>query len=94
MGSKPSGKQYVSKGERPTVNKKTRNAIRSEYLQSPDRWLNQQKALMQGKDIVLTMPNPDRNNTRARFIKVKVSGKEYIKSLQNRGRVEIADEAV
>jgi len=91
MGNKATGKQYISNGERPSVNKKIRNANRSEYLKSQDRWLNQQKALAQGKDVVLTMPNPDKNNTRERFIKVKINGKQHLKARQFIHKLEAAD---
>ena len=91
MGGKPSGKQYISNGERPSVKKKILNANRREYLQSPDRWLNQQKALAKGKDVVLTMPNPNKNETNKRFIKMKVNGKQYVKARTVVYKLEAAD---
>lgn len=73
-----SGKTYTSKGERPVVNKKIRNAARSDYMQSQDRALNQMKALSQGKDVVMTIPNPNKTETNKRMIKVRVSGREFV----------------
>ena len=81
-GKRASGKNYTSKGERSSVNKKITNAMRSDYMKSPDRMLNQQRALAQGKDIVMTIANPNREETNKRFIKVKVSGRDYVKNLK------------
>lgn len=63
-------KGYISEGQRPSVRKSIRNANRSEYLQSADRALNQQKAYMQGKRVMITIANPDKKNTKERFIRV------------------------
>ena len=75
-GGKPKG--FISQGIHSNVSKKTRNAMRSEYLKSADRLLNQQIALATGKDIVMTIANPNKEETNKRFIKVKVSGREYL----------------
>lgn len=81
-GKKASGKNYTSKGEHRNVNKKITNAMRSDYMKSYDRVLNQIKALQQGKDIVMTIENPNKEQTNKRFIKVKVSGRDYVKSMK------------
>ena len=80
-GKRASGKHYTSKGEVPTVNKKVKNAIRSDYLQSQERFVNQMRALHKGKDVVLTVPNPNKQETNKRMIKVKVSGREFLKRM-------------
>lgn len=80
-GKRASGKHYTSKGEVPTVNKKVKNAIRSDYLQSQERFVNQMRALHKGKDVVLTIPNPNKQETNKRMIKVKVSGREFLKRM-------------
>ena len=78
MGKKRSRDSQTSKGERVSVNKKLRNAARSEYLQSRDRHFNQVMAYKKGKNVVLTVPNPDKNNTKERMI--RVNAKDYWRS--------------
>ena len=80
-----SGKTYTSKGERPNINKKIVNSARSSYLTSPDRIMNQLKAYRSGKNVVVTIPNPDKNNTKARFIKIK--GSERFKNRDDIGYI-------
>lgn len=61
-GKRSSGKTYVSKGiVGTTKNKNTDPAKRLSY---------QLKAWLAGKNVVLTIANPDKNNTKERFIKV------------------------
>jgi len=60
--------------------------MRSDYLKSGDRIINQLRALQQGKDIVMTIANPNREQTNKRFIKVKVSGREYVARLKDWNR--------
>jgi hypothetical protein len=38
------------------------------------------KALAQGKDVVFTVENPNKEETNKRFIRQKVSGKNYLNS--------------
>lgn len=76
-------KGFISKGIHSNVDRKITNAMRSEYLQSSDRLANQLNALKQGKDVVMTMPNPNKEQTNKKFIKVKVSGREYVARLKD-----------
>ncbi len=69
-GKKSSGKHYVSKGERPNVTRSVLNAIRREYKQSDLRLNNQVKAWRKGKNVMLTVPNPDKKNTKERFVRI------------------------
>ena len=69
-GKKSSGKNYTSKGERPNVTRSVLNAIRREYKKSDDRPNNQIKAWRAGKNVMLTVPNPDKKNTKERMIRV------------------------
>ena len=69
-GKKSSGKHYVSKGERPNVTRSVLNALRREYLQSDARINNQTKAWRRGKNVMLTVPNPDKKNAKERMIRV------------------------
>jgi hypothetical protein len=76
-------KGFISKGIHSNVNRKVTNAMRSEYLESGDRVLNQLRALKQGKDVVMTIQNPNKEQTNKKFIKVKVSGREYVARLKD-----------
>ena len=69
-GKKSSGKNYTSKGERPNVTRSVLNALRREYLQSDTRLNNQIKAWRAGKNVMLTIENPDKKNTKERMIRV------------------------
>lgn len=70
MGKKSSGKHYVSKGERPNVTRSVSKALRREYLTSNSRFNNQIKAWRAGKNVMLTINNPDKKNTKERMIRV------------------------
>ena len=83
-GKKASGKHYTSKGERPNVNKKITNAVRADYMASQDRCLNQQRALAKGKDVVMTIENPNKTETNKPFIRQRVSGRDYQRMLQGK----------
>jgi hypothetical protein len=65
-GKKASGKNYVSKGIVGTTKSRSKN--------DPDyalrRLLNQQKAWREGRNVVLTVPNPNSSETNRQFIKV------------------------
>ena len=69
-GKKSSGKNYTSKGERPNVTRSVLNALRREYIQSDMRRNNQAIAWRKGKNVVLTVPNPDKKNTKERMIRI------------------------
>lgn len=66
--SKSSGK--VSAGVHSNVNKKLLNSARSEYLASGERVLNQLAAHQKGKRVMVTIQNPNKNETNKRFIRV------------------------
>ena len=67
---KSSSKGYTSKGQRPNVRKDIRKAQRRDYVGSIDQIANKLEAHLQGKKVIVTIPNPDKNNTRERFIRV------------------------
>jgi hypothetical protein len=67
---KGSGKHYTSKGER-------QSSISTRNTDSGRRMLNKIAALRNGKDVVFTMENPNKNETNKRFIKVRVNGKAW-----------------
>jgi len=77
MGKKSSGTSYTSKGERPHLSRKTKNAMRRDYLENCqlDRLNNQMSAWKKMKNVMLTVPNPNKNETNKRFI--RVSAREF-----------------
>jgi hypothetical protein len=70
----------TSAGIHTSVSKSLRKAMRRDYMESGDRFMNQMKALGQGKDVVFTIPNPNPAETNKKFIKHKILGKSYIQS--------------
>lgn len=71
MGKKKSRDTYTSKGQRPNVNKKVRNLKKKDdsYL---DKAVRQSEAFFKGQPTgYVTIPNPNKNETNKRFIKVK-----------------------
>lgn len=71
--AKGSGQSYTSKGER-------RSSMRTRQRHPGIRLLNQLKALRKGKDVVYTIENPNKEQKDKPFIRVRVSGKDYVKS--------------
>jgi ribosomal protein L21E len=69
--SKSSGK--VSAGVHSNVSKKLTNALKSDYRKSGDRLMNQLIAYKQGKRVMITIENPNKNETNKRFIRVPAS---------------------
>jgi hypothetical protein len=73
MGKKKGGKSsgYQSKGERPNVSKWCTKAMRRDYLANNLlRALNQLTAHKNNKRVMVTIPNPNTNETNKRFIRV------------------------
>lgn len=68
-GGKSSG--VVSQGIHSNVSTRITNQLRSEYLASSERVINQLQAWKKNKNVVLTIENPNKNETNKRFIKVK-----------------------
>ena len=70
MGKKRSRTSQTSKGERSSVNKKLCNSLRREYVGTMQQLLNQQSAWRAGKNVVLTIHNPNKKETNKPFIRV------------------------
>jgi len=68
-GKRSKGTAYTSKGERRNVSKATTKAVRRELL-GGDRVVNQITAHRKGKNTMVTIPNPNKNETNKRFIRV------------------------
>ncbi len=81
MGKKKQRTKQVSKGERRNVAKKTTNAARRDYIASDgmERLINQLNAFKANKNVVVTIPNPNKKETNKRFI--KVSGRDYFRQV-------------
>lgn len=72
-GKKSSGKHYQSKGQRPNVSTKILNQLASQYSGSIDQLVNKIKAWKLGKNVTITIPNPNTAETNKRFIKVSMT---------------------
>lgn len=70
MGKKRSRATQVSKGERRCINKSLLKAVRLVYRSSDERVRNQITAWRAGKNVMLTIPNPDKKNTKERMIRI------------------------
>lgn len=68
MGKKSSGN--VSAGLHSNVNKSVRREMRSLYLESGERLLNQRRAFENGKRVMVTIENPNKNETNRQYIRV------------------------
>lgn len=80
-GKKASGKNYTSKGEHSNVSTSTKRLVRKAYMASPERMINQLAAHRKGKRTMVTIPNPDKEQTNKPFIRVQ--GKDFFKPLTN-----------
>ena len=67
-GGKSSG--FVSQGIHSNVSRGVKQAMRKEYLASGMRIINQRAAWAKGKNVVITMENPNKNETNKPFIRV------------------------
>lgn len=71
---KSSGKSgYTSAGIHSNVSSATKRAVRRAYMQSGERVINQLKAFRAGKRVMVTIENPNKNETNKRFIRVDAS---------------------
>ena len=80
MGKKKSRATETSKGERRSVSKSVTKAVRRDYIEFKhiERMRNQLDAFNKGKNVMVTIPNPNTNETNKRFI--RVSAKDVWKS--------------
>lgn len=75
MAKKKGGKSkgVVSAGIHSNVSKSIRRELRSEYLASAARVINQRRAFDAGKRVMTTIANPNREETNRPFIRVEAS---------------------
>lgn len=76
MGKKKGGKSSgaVSKGER-----RSSISTRGVGVTAAEKILRKMDALSKGKDVVFTMANPNKAQTNKPFIRVRASGREFLK---------------
>ncbi len=72
MAKRKSSSGYVSKGLHRNVSRKTIKMMRRSTTRG-ERLDNQWKAFTAGKNVVLTVPNPSKEETNKPFIKVKAN---------------------
>lgn len=70
MGKKRCRKKYTSAG----VHSNVSTSNKFDTYNILDRELFKIRALAKGKKVCYTIPNPDKNNTKARFIRVCYNG--------------------
>jgi len=63
-------KGFISQGVHSSVSPSIKRAMRADYLASSERIMNQRKAFDSGKNVIVTIPNPNPNETNKRFIRV------------------------
>jgi len=63
-------KGFISQGIHSNVSKSVRKAMRTDYMASSERVLNQRAAFDAGKNVMVTIANPNENETNKRFIRV------------------------
>ena len=79
MGKKTSRSTQTSKGERNNVNKDVIKSLRRDYMNNDlARMKNQIAAFKRGKNVMVTIPNSNPNETNKRFI--RVNAKDVCKS--------------
>lgn len=72
MGKKKGGKSsgFVSQGIHRNVKQSTLREMRRGYMSSGERMMNQREAFNLGKNVMLTIANPNPNETNRLFIRV------------------------
>jgi ribosomal protein L21E len=71
MGKKKSRATQTSKGERNNVNRDVIKSLRRDYMNNDlARMKNQIAAFKRGKNVMVTIPNSNPNETNKRFIRV------------------------
>ena len=70
MGKKKSRTNQTSKGIVGNSYKHASKALRKEYMQSVERLNNQLEAFKRGRRVMITIPNPNTNETNKPYIRV------------------------
>lgn len=75
--SRNANKKHTSQGVHSCVNSATKKAVRAEFVASGKRLLAQRAAFDAGKKTMVTIENPNKEETNKRFIRIE--GKYYFK---------------
>lgn len=75
--SRNANKSHTSQGVHSCVNNATKRAVRADFVASGDRLLAQRDAFDKGKKTMVTIENPNKEETNKRFIRIE--GKYYFK---------------
>ncbi len=84
MGKKKKRDKQTSKGERRSVSKQITKSIRKDFIESGQKIVHQAEAFRKGKKVMLTIPNPNKHETKRRFIRVpatEVWKRSFVKPL-------------
>jgi len=68
-------KGFISQGVHSSVSSSTKAAVRADYKASGDRLINQLNASRKGRRTMITIENPNREETNRRFIRIE--GKQW-----------------
>jgi len=66
-----------------------RKLVRREYLKSPDRIINQLNASRKGKRTMVTIENPNKEETNRPFIRIE--GKAWFKSQKKTNQITVKE---
>ncbi len=90
MGKRKGGKSSgaISKGERPNVNRKILNLMRREK-DGMVTLKNKQDAFQKGKRVMVTIANPNKNETNKPFIRVTAQEAGWRKQMPWRMKLEV-----
>lgn len=71
-GKSASGKNYISQGKHSNVARSTLNAMRRS-VSDAQKLINKQEAWLRGSNPWITIPNPNKEETAKRFIRVRMN---------------------
>jgi hypothetical protein len=66
---------FISQGIHSNVTRQVKKAMRRDYMASSERLANQRIAWTKGKNVVITIENPNKSETAKRFIRVNARDK-------------------
>lgn len=63
-------KGFISQGAHSNVSSSIKKSMRRDYIASGERLMNQKLAFNRGKNVMVTIPNPNPHETNKPFIRV------------------------
>ena len=84
MAKKKSKTQYISAGVHSGVSNATKRMTRAGYIASGDRVINQLAAHLAGKKTMITIPNPNKEESITGKPFIRVPGSVYFSSKANK----------